>query len=133
MEATDLMVGDIVKLDDQIMEIAAICGKTGVILDSRYRQTDKYGYYLASKVKPIPLTEDLLKTNGWVYDEEQFSWYNCRLHNTHGLSLFIYADDNAGQFFFCDYITIDSVHELQHCLRLAGQKDLADNFKVERV
>ena len=129
MELTDLMIGDVVMLDDKVMKVVEIYDDRFSGLSVRLR--GEYGLYSAREVKPVPLTEDLLEANGWDYDKEQSLWFNGREHNTRGLPLFIYASDNAGQLFFCDYITIDSVHELQHCLRQTGQNDLADNFKVE--
>ena len=77
-------------------------------------------------VKPIPLTEDILEKNGWklslsceFYTHK--SGRNLKLSNLLGapsISCF-------GKISILHY-----AHEFQHALRLCGQNDLAEDFKV---
>lgn len=84
--------------------------------------------------KPIPLTEEILKVNGfeykvsvrgYVYDEsdEDYSKYDFVIRHFRDL-YFI-------PVLYSRVIDVHSVHELQHALRLCGFGELADNFKIE--
>lgn len=79
--------------------------------------------------KPIPLTEEILKANGFRFIDEK------RL---------FFVPDEGGSISYqtvthfvsvgCDGSVrknIGFVHEFQHALRLCGLNDLADNFKIE--
>lgn len=78
----------------------------------------------------IPLTEEMLKLNGW--DKYPFQ---CYLSNKKVIEFCL---RNAGIGFYCsnengenDIVNIHYVHELQHLLRIFGYGDLADNFKIK--
>ena len=129
MKATDLMIGDFVKLDDKIMKVVEIYGSTRVPLTSSCRLIGEYGTYTTGEVDPVPLTEELLRTNAWSYDEGQGGWIDYRVLNMCGVPHSI-SSEKGEKFFFDDSIPISFIHELQHCLRLVGQNDLANNFKI---
>lgn len=77
-------------------------------------------------VKPIPLSEEILKENGWNCEE---GWFENKDVN------FLIAKV-VNKYKLCpvyhmkSFATILYVHELQHALRLCGLNDLADSFKV---
>lgn len=73
--------------------------------------------------KPIPLTAEILKKNGWWYEIDD-TW----LHDDVNFCI----EKWNGRFECCDInqIKLDSVHQLQHALRLCRLDELADNFKV---
>ena len=73
--------------------------------------------------KPIPLTAEILEKNGWWYDLDDI-W----LHD--GVSFCIEKWNGKFQCYDINQIKLDSVHQLQHALRLCGLDELADNFKV---
>ena len=104
MKAADLMIGDkvMVKVLSQIPDTYVLHTWTA------------NDYSRDIQVKPIPLTPEILEKNEWWYDEvsfciEKWSGFQC---------------------YDIDSIKLDSVHQLQHALRLCGLNDLADNFKV---
>ena len=75
------------------------------------------------QVKPIPLTPEILEKNGWWYEIEDI-W----LHDE--VSFCIEKWNGKFQCYDINQIKLDSVHQLQHALRLCGLDELADNFKV---
>lgn len=102
--------------------------------------------------KPIILTEEILKVNGFVsvsdnWNEETHevlvSWRNGNIKITlaqESMRTFYDVDDGEELVSHLTYhdkhnydldIAIYYVHELQQALRLCGLNDLADNFKIE--
>ena len=74
-------------------------------------------------IRPIPLTPEILNENGWWYDVEDM-WLHDKVD--FGIERW-----NWGfQCYNINQIKLDSVHELQHALRLCGLNELADNFKI---
>ena len=74
-------------------------------------------------ITPIPLTPEILEKNGWWFNTEDM-W----LHDE--VDFDIEKWDGRFQCYDINQIKLDSVHELQHALRLCGLDELADNFKV---
>lgn len=81
--------------------------------------------------KPIPLTSEILKLNGFLIKK-----IKCELQIDDYTSIELYQDGvlyiskqlpNIGRI----QIEIKFVHELQHALRLCGLNNLAENFKIE--
>lgn len=73
--------------------------------------------------EPIPITPKILEKNGWWYDVEDM-W----LHDK--VDFGIERWNGRFQCYDINQIKLDSVHQLQHTLRLCGLNDLADNFKI---
>ena len=71
----------------------------------------------------IPLTPEIMEKNGWWFDTED-TWLHDEVNFT------IEKWNERYQCYDINQIKFDSVHELQHALRLCGLNELADNFKV---
>ena len=83
-------------------------------------------YQSYNDIKPIPLTCEILKKNGWK--DAEF-WCEYQKGNN---SIQACLPDMRGRIngieiehFKCEY-----VYQYQHLLRLCGLNELADNFKV---
>lgn len=90
------------------------------------------------ELKPIPLTEEILKMNGFeenlyyldklIDDYTSIHWtdqnpFKLKNEGYPRVSIFTKAIDIR-------YLPCTYVHELQHALRLCGLTELADNFKL---
>lgn len=84
------------------------------------------------KCEPVPLTEEILKANG--FEKRPESYYNSLSpsYNKDGFALSICVKKDYF-YIYCAMISIQIkyVHEIQHALRLCGLNELADNFKVD--
>lgn len=125
MKATELMVGDLVCLkDDTKYELPLKVD--GIIEDDISLEGDGFLGGIDGLIRPIPITPEILKKNGW---EETEYWHEYEDGNT----IIQYSLSNIWgiingieiEHFKCEY-----VHQLQHLLRLCGLDELADNFKV---
>ena len=117
MKITELMIGDLVYNSYHKMNINwwysdMVC-PNGLIVTGR-------------DIKPIPLTPEILKKNGFK-DAEYWCEYKddkviiqCRLPIVRGRINGIVIENLK-----CEY-----VHQYQHLLRLCGLNELADNFKI---
>ena len=134
MKATELMIGDkvMVKVLSQIPDTYVLHTWTA------------NDYSRDFKVKPIPLTHEILEKNGWI----QCKYETCKsLYEYKGLHLrhtmikrsngrWVANVDGIVEKFSDEYmhsflrINVFYVHELQHALHLCGLNELADNFKV---
>lgn len=108
MEAKELMIGDWVYIKDYPMRQQA------------KKMSAEYYQRSLCEFEPIPLTEEMLKANG--FDKEGLTYefydgYNFFLDGKNGVCV------HVGPIWF--------VHELQHSLRLCGLNDMADKFKIE--
>ncbi len=85
--------------------------------------------------KPIPLTAEILETNGFVLRRKTYilKWRGAEIHwrKTDGYAS-ITAPNNLKLEGWCSIPNgyFCYVHTLQHALRFCGLIDLADNFKV---
>ena len=135
MKATDLMVGDFVLTPigkiAKVSEISSIDNEIGVF----FTPADGDVFDL-TEIEPIPLTKKILKLNEFNGDrvmeyrfEEDGESYNLYLKEMFNKD----GEQDAWGTNICGVLPsiIMYVHELQHCLRMTGQNDLADNFKVE--
>ena len=128
MKATELMIGDkvMVKVLSQIPDTYVLHTWTA------------NDYSRDIKVKPIPLTAEILEKDGWERDIDK-EW---KFNNSHILPHYCYQWEKRNvkieMYSGLEGFTISliiglrfyAVHELQHVLRLYGLDELADNFKV---
>ena len=109
MKANELMIGDWVLYGDKSVKVLQLS------------ENSKYDW-----VKPIPLTYEILKKNGWKASEDGYEYIadeatiQCCLPEMRGCLSGVEI-----AYFQCEY-----VHQLQHLLRLCGRDELANNFKV---
>lgn len=73
---------------------------------------------------PIRLTFEILVANGYLFDGTTYDWFR---ESKHKLKIFGFC----APFLVLGGVEITYVHELQHALRLCGEDEVADNFKVE--
>lgn len=123
MKANELMLGDWVTFRDSLEEKQIIPVKIVVLRDNDNdflaqidgdEMCDELEFN--DEIVGIPITPEILKKNGFVYNNSPFvqSWEQF------GLSLYLGGDGyriNCGQNVA---MVIDSVHQLQHALRLCG-------------
>ena len=101
-------------------------------------------------VEPIPLTEDILKLNGFILDIRNGRYY-CRVNGDDvwvrlpkEYTMYPYVDVIYSSLVHCpeDVTEVSHsnelhfpkkayVHQFQQVLRICGLNELADNFKVE--
>ena len=123
MKAAELMVGDLVCLkDDTKCELPLKVD--GVLTDDISLDGEGFLGGAEGLIRPIPLTPEILNENGWWYDVEDM-W----LHDK--VDFGIERWNGGFQCYNINQIKLDSVHELQHALRLCGLNELANNFKVK--
>lgn len=121
LQAKELQIGDVVTLSIDLLKES--CHPCVSRLSIRNIAAIDNGQLVAY---PIPLTEEILKANGWelslsceFYTHK--SGRNLKLSNLLGVP----SISCFGKISILHY-----VHELQHALRLCGLNDLADNLKV---
>lgn len=137
MKAKELNIGDwvinpvhkdTVKIDGIYFDKELFCL---VATDGRFPQA----YF-----EPIPITEEILKANGFKKLDLTIGNYALKLEEKekYDIHTILWGGVFNGRMEFKvigEYIHIDKkiryVHELQHALRLCGLNDLADCFKVE--
>lgn len=124
MRSKDLMIGDWVMYENNpnmITEISELAfGECSVCFVGNN--------YMANidEIEPIPLTEEILKKNGWMYNEEDEKFFP---QTWVGGGLMLQGADDCGYRIVVtsDYDDEDTndtpfillyVHELQHALRL---------------
>ena len=80
---------------------------------------------------PIPLTEEMLKANGFEYYSDEYIYWL----DEDGLEppFRIFRNSKGVLRISVGYklVVLRYVHELQHALRLCGLNELADNFKTK--
>ena len=154
MKADELMIGDwLLNGRGNLMQVTAI-SKDGIDGVCEGRECCEGGkcYDLYNIIKPIPLTSEILKKNGWYWgltsDEEDMVSLFEGAYDEHWvydegageISLIFPEDTNGGLLRIDDqkfnrhlrFVWNDTlyVHELQHALRLCKLDELADNFKI---
>lgn len=139
MKANELMAGDWV-----YDEMLKAFGKVEVVTPFAIQCDIHTDTHHMDFFKPIPLTEEILKANGWEEKFEKARYSNVFYGLEHGRICISYEVDNGLPILtiedtcdrskehnvICLKDEIYNVHELQHALRLCGLNDLADNFKL---
>lgn len=126
MKTSELMIGDLVNLGyrDLTLKVLGLDSTNNVVYVEAQDNFKLKISYDEEEIKSIPLTDEILKLNGF--------------------------EQNGDIYFYYDYLTIvdwkekgyriallhmhpfcfTQVHELQHILRVLGFHDLANNFKI---
>lgn len=144
LNCKSLMIGDLVSYNGTPIKVENIHGDCiNYSPDIPYVQEE---FFIdIADVKPIPLTSEILEKNGF----DKFlglGVFFCKHIETQELSIMIdvlfckdshivvdiekqsFIEGTRNSLHSCD---IQSLHELQHALRLCGLNELADNLKVE--
>lgn len=120
MKAEELMIGDLVRIIDDDTDAFFDARVEGIDSLANIYATmpcDETAYpYSVDCAKPIPLTPEILEKNGFVYNDLPF----VQAWEQFGLAL--YSGGNGYRIGCGNNVAliIDSVHELQHAIRLAG-------------
>lgn len=116
MDAKELMIGDWVmnthnRKPEQVCEIR----ERMVMLD----YNDLYDY---DEIEPIPLTEEILKANGYEEHVGEKGVYGVTIapHFKRDDSPEVFCDGHPFAVWFDEPVDIKYVHQLQHVLRLYG-------------
>lgn len=122
MKATELMIGDWV-YSDYHRTHAKVHALTqeNLWIDIRIFSEPKMKY---EEVKPIPLTEEILKKNGFKFHSGEKNMYGITTspyYARRGLP-HIYCDGNPFAIWFEEEVIIRYVHELQHVMRICRTK-----------
>ena len=159
MKLKDYMVGDWIATEhDFPMQVTAV-GKDYLYADFDGNEGDVFEFDEKNPPKPIPLTEEILKTNDFRYglstDQEDLLACGigepCETHN-----LWVWENENGGVVsinfptesdggqLYChndhknecidmSYSWLETiyVHQFQHILRICGLDELADNLKIK--
>lgn len=137
MEAKELMIGDWVMLSDCEIPIK-MEDVSGSSLFKRWADNGNVCIpFSYSEIEPITLTQDILEKNGFELCEgSNYEW--CAYIKDGIVSYIVYITPlrnkmsieiaDTGHVIF-DWF-VDSIHQMQHALRLCGLNELADNLKV---
>ena len=151
MKANDLMIGDWVQ--DKYGNLIQVQEILTDGINGEWDGCECYGVEAYNdEIKPIPITSEILKKNGWYWgltsDEEDMVSLFEGAYDEHwvydegaGEISLIFPEDTDGGLLKIDdqkfnrhlnFLWNDTlyVHELQRALRLCGLDELADNFKV---
>lgn len=133
MKATELMIGDLVCLKDDI-KCELPLKIDGVLTNDISLEGEGFLGGAEGLIRPIPITPEILEKNGFVFDCDFWTIANPRYNNVR-MVRYCSIDEDAtdaflGHWAFDENYAIDFVHELQHALRLCGLNEIADNFKV---
>lgn len=126
MKAEELMIGDICRVakedlcirKDAIVKVCMINGliKGYVVCSPIYGASIYTGCIWCAYLEPIPLTEDILKENGFTKHVYGFSLQDFKICGN--------VDEKDLVFFTIKIsdkdIRIDYLHQLQHALKLVG-------------
>lgn len=116
MKASELMIGDWVR-NSALNEVFKM--NTTSMRNMCWDEDNGMARYT---IEPIPLTEEILKANGF----ELHSFNGVKCYERPEFVIHHSMRDCVGRNNF----TYKFVHQLQHALRLCGLNDLADSFKV---
>jgi hypothetical protein len=128
MKTTELMIGDYVKYQGHIYIVEEISAKGWVHLiypDIGIR-VNITSDYIINLLEPIPLTAEILKRNGFYYDEDRKAYLMGTIFQVKSEKHDLFSFEICG----CPY-PLNTVNQLQHALRLCGLSDLANNLKLE--
>lgn len=119
MKETDLMIGDWVMADNELLKVSDI-------LRYRIYAHDAVEYYPIENLEPILLTGEILKSNGFKHLDisspkdtiKQFVWRYSTDSQNIDLYYNKWTKDYMLESFRIHVFPIIYVHELQHALRM---------------
>lgn len=120
MKATELKIGDLVEYNARTGVITSLTERVCAISMNK-KDTE---YPLLDKVRPIPLTKQILKKNGWkevsmgIYDYSVFS--SKFIHDKNPT---LYMKDGIIYHRLHQKTKLEFVHQLQHILWALGLDD----------
>lgn len=136
MKANELMVGDLVMAslhanEYQVCKVVCLEGyREAVAVYDIKDEDEKIIGRWAKDLKPIPLSEEILKVNGWEKNKFSSAYINHGVPSRIDIGVSdIWLDHEWDDYY--NAFSFQYVHQLQHALRLCGLNELADNFKVE--
>lgn len=129
MKAKEVMINDWVKLKNQKGEWIDNSQVGSGIMACALDETE----FLV--LEPIPLTEEILKLNGFIFKEDENEWWHYNPFPFSDFQIGYYNDDCNDMRFIAGCIVtnikLKYVHQLQHVLRLCGLDEFADKFKIK--
>lgn len=127
MKATELMIGDwvydkVLKSNARVEALQPLTIKCDI-------HTQKH---ICDEFEPVKLTPKILEMNGWKlrrgypteYEFIRSDYVHCYYDVKHKHCVIEVWEE------ICVDILLDTVHTLQHALRLCGLDELATNFKI---
>lgn len=142
MKLTELMIGDLLEYNGKYTKAIDMvsCGSTYPLTLVEIADPERVRLVFKQdleKVKPIAITPEILKANGFVEKEAG----KGRLVWTDGETVDIEMWKTCGPKWSLEILSKDrmqgmtllipSVHELQHAVRLMGLYDFANNLVIE--
>ena len=122
MKANELMIGDWVRWtsDQWSTEEDSYPFRIKGTCSNKVQIEDRIDWYVDSLIDPIPLTDEILRNNGFEYFHKNYA----SISNEHPFRLRLdkWPDENGlgAVWTICDIIEIRYVHQLQHALRDCG-------------
>ena len=117
MDSRDLMIGDWVRMKDCPNFKFQMEDVSGTSMFNRYADNGQTCVpYAYDEIEPIPLTDAILKMNGFEYYHKNFASLEYPTNGTFVLEYMGDVDDNVWRVYTTCYIRY--VHELQHALKL---------------
>lgn len=132
----DLVLSPTITPKLHVCKVVDVCGYRECVGLYDIADEDQYmiGKY-ANHLEPIPLTEKILKANGFEeFGEMLGGIIQWRFYFEDGKIKMEHVKCMPKWDFFVGInaiLDIWYVHQLQHALRLCGLNELADNFKIE--
>lgn len=134
MEAKELMIGDWVSHKGTYVKIEDITTNSGRYkypLSVFYSDGREFAHIAVLNVDPIPLTEEILLKNGFIWYGNTESWVHRAYPKLEAGVMKTHEKDKIFAWVSSYFKRIEYVHEFQHLLRLCGLSDLADKLKIE--
>lgn len=140
MKSNELMIGDWVihtQTIDRYLNILEepikVYARVESILEDGINQDNCQGcddYVEIESVDPIPLTEEILKANGFEWYSHEYVYWQDEDGREPPFRIFRNSQGVLRISVAYKLVRLRYVHELQHALRLCGLSDLANNFKI---
>ena len=123
VDAKTLQVGDyIYNSDNELCKVYLVNGlfTPHATVDNLDKNDGCFEQLTSEEIKPIPLTDEILKTNGFEYFHKNFAALNRE--SPFQLKMLEWPDENGngGLWMIGCIITIRYVHELQHAINVCG-------------